>query len=231
MLNRLRRFGFRLLYNELAFTYDLVSRAVSLSRWRSWQRTVMPILPPPEAGPVLELAHGTGDLQLDLLQAGYRAIALDRSRSMGRLAQRKLLRDRLGANLIRGEAGCLPIQSDSIAAIVCTFPTSFIIEQRTLFEIQRVLKRDASAVIVLSGVLTFGGLRAHFIRCLYRLTGQVYRESAHEELEPMFQAPGLLAMVRALRLDGSLVEIAILKKTAPTIDHQHDNGLDMVRET
>ncbi|MCZ7544410.1 MAG: hypothetical protein M5R40_13175 [Anaerolineae bacterium] len=32
------RFGFRLLYNELAFTYDLVSRVVSLGQWRAWQR-------------------------------------------------------------------------------------------------------------------------------------------------------------------------------------------------
>lgn len=231
MLNRLRRFGFRLLYNELAFTYDLVSRAVSLGRWRSWQRTVMPILPPPEAGPVMELAHGTGDLQLDLLQAGYRAIALDRSRSMGRLAQRKLLRDRFCANLIRGESGCLPVQSDSVAAIVCTFPTSFIFEQRSLIEIQRVLKEDAPVVIVLSGLLTAGGLRARFIRCLYRLTGQAYRESAHAELRSMFKAPGLSIESRVVRLDASLAQLVILKKTAPTIHDEHDNGLDMARET
>lgn len=230
MLNRIRRFGFRLLYNEMASTYDVVSRIVSLGQWRSWQRTVMPMLPPPEAGPVLELAHGTGDLQLDLRQAGYRAIALDRSRSMGRLAQRKLLRDRLGANLIRGEASCLPIQSDSIAAIVCTFPTSFILERRAIFEIQRVLKRDASAVIALSGMLTFGGLRAQFIRCLYRLTGQVYRESAPNELETIFEAPGLSIECSAVRLDGSLVQLVILKKIAPTIYHEHDNGLEMARE-
>ena len=231
MLNRIRRFGFRLLYNECAFTYDLVSRAVSLGCWRSWQRTVLPILPPPEAGTVLELAHGTGDLQLDILQAGYRAIALDRSRSMGRLAQRKLSRSRFGANLIRGEAGCLPIQSDSIAAIVCAFPTSFILEQRALLEIQRVLKRDAPAVIVLSGMLTDGGLRARFIRILYCLTGQVSRDSAHEELRSAFKAPGLSIASRDVCLDGSLAQLVILKKTPPNIRDEYDDGLDMAPET
>ena len=231
MLNRLRRFGFRLIYNECAFTYDLVSRAVSLGHWRSWQRTVLPILPPPEAGPILELAQGTGDLQLDLLKAGYRAIALDRSRSMGRLTQRKLSRDRLSASLIRAEAGCLPIQSDSIAAIVCTFPTSFILERRTLIEIRRVLKRGAPAVIVLSGLLTAGGLRAQVVNFLYRLTGQAYQETAPEALQAMFQAPGLSIEARALRLDCSQVQIVLLKKTAPTAHDIHDNRLELARET
>ena len=231
MLRKLRRFGFRLLYNECAFTYDLVSRGVSQDRWRSWQRSVMPYLPLPEAGPILELAQGTGDLQLDIQSAGYRVVGLDRSRSMSRLAQRKLWRARLGADLIRGEADCLPIQSDSIAAIVCTFPTSFIIEQQTLMEMRRVLKRDAQAVIVFSALLTGGGLIAQFIRSLYRLTGQATSETAREELVSLFQAPGLTAEAYTLPADGSLVQIVLLTRTAPATKANHDNGLDLVRES
>ncbi|MBM4425321.1 MAG: hypothetical protein FJ030_18410, partial [Chloroflexi bacterium] len=33
----LLRLAFRLLYNEFAFTYDLVSWAVSVGQWRQWQ--------------------------------------------------------------------------------------------------------------------------------------------------------------------------------------------------
>jgi hypothetical protein len=50
---RLVRFGFRLLYNEMAFTYDAVSAVVSLGEWRSWQRAALNFLPPlsaPRAG-------------------------------------------------------------------------------------------------------------------------------------------------------------------------------------
>lgn len=231
MLNRLRRFGFRLLYNECAFTYDIVSRVVSLGRWRSWQRSVIQFLPAPDAGLVFELAQGTGDLQIDLAKAGYRSIALDRSRSMGRLAQRKLTRVGLSTLLLRGEAGRLPIQSDSITAIVCTFPTSFILQPQTLIEVQRVLKRDAPAVIVLSGLLTGGGLRAGLIRVLYRLAGQACGDNVDEELLSLFRAPGLSAEAQALPLDGSLVQIVLLRKTAATAHDEEDYNLVLARET
>lgn len=214
MLNRIRRLGFRLLYQECAFSYDLVSRAVSLGHWRSWQRSVIPFLPPPDAGLLLELAHGTGALQLDLMQAGYRTVALDRSRNMGRLAQKKLARAGLSASLLRGDAGRLPIRSNSIAAIVCTFPTAFIVNPLTLNEIQRVLKGDGLAVIVLSGLLRDGGLRARLIRVLYRLSGQTYSDTVGEESPVSFQAPSLSAESRSLPLDGSLAQIALLKKVS-----------------
>ncbi|MER3543218.1 MAG: hypothetical protein C4311_01115 [Chloroflexota bacterium] len=64
----LLRSAFRLLYNELAWTYDWVSQAVSLGQWRSWQRASLARLRGPR---VLEVAHGTGDLLLDLAEAGF----------------------------------------------------------------------------------------------------------------------------------------------------------------
>ena len=231
MLNRLRRFGFRLLYNECAFAYDGVSRAVSLGRWRSWQRSVMPFLPEPEAGLILELAQGTGDLQRDLLIAGYRAVALDRSRGMGSLARRKLGRAGLSAKLLRGEAQRLPLRSDSIAAIVCAFPTSFIAQERTLREIRRVLQPGASAVVLLSGMLTDGGWRAKIIQGLYRLTGQSCREIQAAELHSMLRTPGLSLEARALQLDGSLVQIALLTKSMAKAGGGRNHSLDLARET
>ena len=231
MLNRIRRFGFRLLYNDMAFTYDLVSRSISLGNWRSWQRVVFPLLPPPEAGLLLELAHGTGDLQLDLLNAGYRTVALDLSRNMGRLAQQKLARAGLSTFLLRGEARHLPIPSDSVASLVCTFPTTFIIEHQTLREIQRVLKRDASAVIVLSGTLAGAGLRTQFIRCLYRLSGQAYSPSPNSKLLALFPVVGMSASARTTLLDGSNVQTVILTKSRRVALEDHNCNLDMTRES
>ena len=68
------RFGFRLLYNEMAFTYDVVSTVVSLGEWRCWQRAALSYLEATPDDALLELAHGTGNLQLDLLEAGYQTI-------------------------------------------------------------------------------------------------------------------------------------------------------------
>jgi ubiquinone/menaquinone biosynthesis C-methylase UbiE len=74
---RLLRFGFRLLYNELAFTYDMVSAVVSLGAWRCWTRAALRQLA--SDGLILELAHGTGNLQLDLAAAGRRSVGFDLS--------------------------------------------------------------------------------------------------------------------------------------------------------
>ena len=230
MLNRIRCFGFRLLYNECAFTYDFVSRAVSLGRWRTWQRSVLRFLPAPRAGFVLELAHGTGDLQIDLQNAGYRTIALDLSFKMSRIAQRKLMRHGLFSAFVQGEAASLPLQSDSIAALVCTFPTSFIFCPRSLMELERVLKRDGQAVIVLTGLLKGGGVVGRLIRSLYRLTGQAYRAIQEEELCERFNVPGLTVEAPIVTLEGSVVQILILRKVPAPTQAEHDHSLDLARE-
>lgn len=230
MLNRVRRGLFRLLYNELACTYDFVSRAVSLGRWRTWQRSVIQYLPAPEDGLVLELAHGTGDLQLDLTSAGYRTVALDRSRSMGRLARRKLSPGNTAVLLVRGDALRLPLPSNSISAAVCAFPTSFILQTQTLNELRRVLKPGAKAVVLLSGMLTGGGLTTKVIGGLYRLTGQSYARFEDEALRRQFQAPGLAAEARVLKLDDSEMQIVLLKKRSATPRNQGNHSLDLLAE-
>src|SRR5262245_42103543 len=68
------RWSYGLLYNQLAWTYDLVSWIVSAGQWRAWQRSALPFLP---GRPVLEVAHGTGNLLLDLLSLGLEPVGLD----------------------------------------------------------------------------------------------------------------------------------------------------------
>ena len=84
---RLVRFGFRLLYQEMAWTYDLVSWAVSLGEWRAWQRAALPFV---SGRHVLEIAHGPGHLLLALSTAGFTVSGLDLSPQMGRQARRRL---------------------------------------------------------------------------------------------------------------------------------------------
>ena len=98
---RLVRFGFRLLYNEMAFTYDWVSYAVSLGEWRCWQRAALKHLNVQSGARILELAHGTGNLQIDLHALGYHVLGYDLSPYMGQIAQRKLNAHHLPARLAR----------------------------------------------------------------------------------------------------------------------------------
>jgi len=169
---RLILFGFRLLYNEFAFTYDVVSYLVSLGAWRCWQRSALKHLDLAAGEPVLELAFGTGNLQLDLHAAGYQVVGCDLSPYMGRIARRKLLQRHLPARLVRGSAYGLPFPAQAFAAVVSTFPTDFIVQPETLTEVYRVLRPDGRFVIVPNGVLTGRGPVEAGVEWLYRITGQ-----------------------------------------------------------
>ena len=229
MLNEVWRIGFRLLYNELAFTYDVVSRAVSLGHWRSWQRCVLPFLPSIQNGLVLELAHGTGDLQIDLLRAGYRTVALDISPAMGRLARRKLQRTGFSAGFVRGNAVRLPYRSNSLASVVCTFPTPFIFNPQALKELARVIEPSGKIIIVLVGQLHGGGLIRGLIRRLYLLTGQHDEILSDSAVRDLFRLSEFNVKSRVVTLDGSAAQLAILAKVAKRGELCHDIRLDLAQ--
>ena len=67
-------FGFRLLYNEFAWTYDGVSWLVSLGDWRRWQVAALPFI---VGRDVLEIGHGPGHMLLALQNAGFAVVGLD----------------------------------------------------------------------------------------------------------------------------------------------------------
>lgn len=169
---RLVRFGFRLLYNEMAFTYDLVSQIVSLGEWRCWQRAALSHLDVAPGARVLEIAHGTGNLQLDLRAAGLHSVGLDLSRAMGRIARRKLTRRGIMPALVRGRAQALPFPNGSFPAVLSTFPTEFIVDPATLAEVYRVLQPGGRLVFVPNGTLTGGGPARQGLELAYRATGQ-----------------------------------------------------------
>lgn len=210
---RLVRFGFRLLYNEMAFTYDWVSWFVSLGQWRCWQRSTLQFLSEPETGIILELAHGTGNLQIDLQTAGYQAVAFDLSPYMGRIAKSKLAKRQLRQDFVRGSAFELPFADGTFAGIACTFPTDFIVQAQTLNEIHRVLADDGKAVIVLNGVLTGGGAVKVFLEWLYRITGQRETDTADFERAPYFEGYGMRVETVEVRCKGSVAQLVILTKS------------------
>lgn len=211
---RLIRFGFRLLYNELAFTYDWVSWVVSLGAWRCWVRTSFKHIGAEPGARVLELAHGTGNLQIDLNARGYRAVGYDLSSAMGQIARKKLMRAHLPLRLARGRAQRLPFASNSFAAVVSTFPTDFITAPETLHEVYRVLEPDGVFVIVPNALLTGGGLSERALEWLYQITGQRERrspESNSDDIAAWF-APFHISVLEE-RCPRSIVTVIIARKT------------------
>lgn len=182
---RLVQFGFRLLYNELAFTYDWVSHFVSLGQWKCWQRTAFDFIGDDRGQVILELAHGTGDLQRDLNEQGFKSLGVDLSPQMGSIAQRKLKRSGIEPRLARCRAQALPCTDGQFDVILCTFPAPFIFEAETLKELRRVLRTPGRVVIVLNGLFTTSGLHVKLLQWLYRITGQ---QSGEKERKNMYQS-------------------------------------------
>lgn len=163
------RFSFRLLYNELAWTYDVVSWLVSLGDWRVWQRAALPFV---EGPVVLEVGHGPGHMLLALSAAGYQVIGLDLSRQMGQLARHKLQQAGLAASLIHSDVESLPLATAKFNTVLATFPTEYVISPSTLTNVSRVLKANGRFVIVPEGHLTGHTCIHRFIEWLYTITGQ-----------------------------------------------------------
>lgn len=205
------RFGFRLLYNEFAWTYDLVSRVVSLGQWHTWQQTALPYLNVGPGARVLELAHGTGELQADLHNRAMFAVGVDLSPNMGRVARRKLVRRGLPARLTRANAAWLPFASQSFDAVASTFPTDFILRPAVLREANRVLIPGGRLVIVFNGILTLKTAPAQALEWLYHVTGQ--RGPWPGDPSQAFHEAGFEAEVRTEELPRSVVLLVVATKT------------------
>lgn len=165
----LLRLGFRLLYGEMAWSYDLVSWAVSLGQWRPWGRAAIRYL----FGPcVLEVAFGTGDLLLDLHAAGFTVYGLDLSPYMIAITRRKLQKAGITVPISRGAVQSLPFADGVFDSVVITFPSLFIREDTALQELARVLRLGGRLVVVDRAQLQQPALLARFIEGLYVITDQ-----------------------------------------------------------
>lgn len=208
------RLGFRLLYNEMAWSYGAVSWLVSLGHWRAWQRAAIPFI----AGKrVLELAHGPGYLLLDLHDAGFDAVGLDLSPAMGRLAQRRIQQAGLTIPLARGAGEALPFAAASFDTILATFPTPFILRPETLASARRLLRENGRLVIVPEGHLTGRSWLHRFIGWLFIITGQRSPtrddegEAAWTPFIRKLTEAGFQARLEQVKLAGSAATVLIAR--------------------
>ena len=211
--------GFHLLYNQMAFTYDLVANVVSLGEWWEWQRAALPYLPEPGAGWLLELAHGTGRLQIDLHNGGWQSIGYDLSANMGRITRSRLIRKGIPARLVRGMGQALPFPDAHFSGVVCTFPTPFILETPTLNEIHRILQPGKRLVFVPSGVLTRGGAAKTAMEAAFKATGQ--RGGWHVDLRTHFAEHGFQLESHLVELKRSIAQVIVAEKQPHPIPSPH----------
>lgn len=198
------RLGFHLLYNQFAWSYDLVAWVVSLGAWQSWGKASIPFLQGPR---VLDLGHGPGHLLQTLETENFTAVGYDLSPAMGRIAKRRLGRQGLAPRLARGRAQALPFADNAFNSIVSTFPAEFIIQPETLTEIKRVLAPEGVFVLVPAAILTGRGPITRLIEGLYRLTGQ--RASEQQALPPPLAQANFQGETHWISLPGSQVLVIV----------------------
>src|SRR5581483_1666653 len=139
LTRRLMRFAFDQFYNRFAFTYDVVSAVVSRGEWRSWTRAGIPYL---RGSRILEVAFGTGNLQLDLHAAGYRPFGIDLSPNMHAITRSKFRAAGSLPRLVRGDVRALPFAAGAFSSLIVTFPPGFMSDPAAAAELGRVLERS-----------------------------------------------------------------------------------------
>jgi len=205
--HRFLRLFFRLLYNELAWTYDVVAFVVSLGRWRAWGRTTLPHL---QGGRVLELGHGPGHLLVSLEERGLAPFGVDPSPHMGRQAKVQLLRAGASVPLVRARAQALPFRAASFESIVATFPTDYIIDPRTLGQVTRLLKPTGRLVVAAAARFEGKGPLARLLSWLYEVTGQ--KEPEPGAFSSQLTNAGLSCRTVWEDVDDTEVMVVIAKK-------------------
>lgn len=212
------RFGFRLLYNEMAWTYGAVSWGVSLGQWRQWQLAALPFV---QGRRVLELGHGPGHMLLALQNRRFDVVGLDVSPHMGRQAQKRTQRT---VPLVRGQAPELPFATAVFDTILATFPTDYILDPLTLAAAHRVLRAHGRLVIVPEGHLNGQGHIYRFIDWLFQITGQregVFTEddghiwpadALWEPIRQRFAAAGFALTIERIQLPRSGVTVLVAVK-------------------
>jgi ubiquinone/menaquinone biosynthesis C-methylase UbiE len=198
------KFAFHLLYNQLAWTYDLVAWIVSFGQWETWRRTATLFF---QDGPVLELGYGTGSLMSDMAEHNLAATGLDLSPYMARRARQRLLQQKVIPCLVLGQAQYLPFPDAAFANVVATFPTDFVLEAQTLSSVARVLQPGGYLVIVAMGFLKGPGPLRRFVEWLYRVTGQ--REIPEPQPLSRLQEFGFEARWQDATLDGARARLLV----------------------
>lgn len=183
-LGRVFRFAFHQLYNQFAFTYDKFSDVVSRGEWWTWTRAGIPFL---RGTRVLEVASGSGNLHLDLYDAGYVPIGVDLSPHMLDITQRKFLALKsIIPRLVRSNAKQLPFPSAYFSSLMMTFPPGFVFDAEAMGEFWRVLEPQGILIWVDAPYLYSRDLWSRMMNAAYSVTGVCAK-------------PGVESVWRALR--------------------------------
>lgn len=195
-----------LLYGPLAWAYDAVAWIVSFGYWSRWRLDVLAYA---QAGSVLEIGFGTGELLIALAERGYPVTGLELSPQMHKVTDRKLRKSKLPIKRVRAMTEAMPFKSGAFDNLIATFPSNYILKEETLYEIKRVLSREGRCVMV--------GLGVQFKSCLRRGLTNLWIGRGMDAMIKRFiqetEKVGLLATPVNHQADAYTLPVLILERS------------------
>jgi len=205
------KFVFNLLYNQLAWSYDLIAWIVSAGLWKSWVLSTLPFL---HGERILEIGYGPGHLQLEAAIQRKNIYGVDISWAMATICKNRLLGSTKIPKISLANALALPFPSSSFDQIVTTFPAPYIFETRTLLEIERVLVPGGEFIMIPSAWSTSKFPIQQFFSWLFNLSARPeYSEQLYRNhfLQPL-RKNGFQITQKDLIIKKSKVLIILVKK-------------------
>ena len=143
----------REMFDAIAPRYDLVNRIMTVRLDVRWRRRTVRDLALPHGSTVLDLASGTGDLCIDLREAGLTPISMDLSFGM-------LAADRSGAPRAQADILRLPVPDGSVDGVTCGFALRNLTDLDAFFvELARAVRPGGRIALLDVGVPTNPAIR------------------------------------------------------------------------
>lgn len=157
------------MFSTIAHRYDLLNRVLSLGIDRSWRKFAVSQLPKAEYPVYLDVATGTCDVAIEIVQQipGSRVVGVDFSEGMLQLGKEKIKsgghEDRI--DLRFGDAADLPFDDDSFDGSIIAFGIRNVQDhQKGISEMKRVVRSGGRVVI-----LEFTTIQNRLFKPLYRV--------------------------------------------------------------
>ena len=146
------------MFDNISGNYDGLNRVISFGIDITWRKRVVAILKQKKPNTILDIATGTGDLAINLVQTGaHKIIGLDISPGMLEVGKKKILDKDLNhtIEMVEGDSENLPFGDNSFDAVTVAFGVrNFETLKKGLAEIYRVLKPTGTFVVLETAVPT-----------------------------------------------------------------------------
>ncbi len=146
------------MFDNISENYDGLNRVISFGIDIKWRKRVVAILTAKQPKTILDIATGTGDLAINLVETGAeKIVGLDISPGMLEVGKKKITHKKLDhtIEMVVGDSENLPFEANSFDAITVAFGVrNFETLEKGLAEIHRVLAPGGTFVVLETSVPT-----------------------------------------------------------------------------